>query len=237
ATKRPDIARQPLRDALLDSHTSMREMARQFLAVADVENVRGFYAAALERGNEKQRFAVICGLGETGTVEDMPLVARFLNSPLTRIRRAAAYAVGRLDLEGQLARLVRVLSDAMPSVSREALKALQRKARYVSLDDLEELVEGGSDFHVRRNALTLISHTDKWKKIPALLKACADKDERIVEQAAKALRAWSYNYNSSFAEPTRDDFQKISGALSQVESCTPHGFAAELRACLQTYFK
>jgi HEAT repeat protein len=237
ATKRPDIAKQPLRDALLDSHISMRETARQFLAVAEVEDVRDFYAGALAIGTDKQRFAVICGLGETGKAADVPLVVPFLNSPLTKIRRAAAYAIGRLDLEGQLERLVGVLSDARPGVSREALKALQSKARLVSMDDLEALAAGGADFHVRRNALTLISHTEKWKRIPDLLKACADKDERISEQSAKALRAWLSNYNSSFAEPTRDDFQRISLALSQFETCLPHGFAAEFRACLNTYFK
>jgi HEAT repeat protein len=192
ATKRPDIAKQPLRSALLDSHVSMRETARQFLAAAEVTNAAEFYADALGNGSDKQCFAAICGLGETGKAADVPLVVPFLNSPLTNLRRAAVYAIGRLDLEGQLERLVGVLPDAKPSVSREALKALQLKARYIALADLENLFASGADFHVRRNALSLIVHTDKWKKVPALLKACADKDERIAEQAAKALRAWSY---------------------------------------------
>jgi HEAT repeat protein len=237
ATKRPDIAKQPLRIALLDNHISMRETARQFLAVAEVRNARDFYADALGNGSDKQRFATICGVGETGNAGDAPLVLPFLKSPLPRIRRAAAYALGRLDLEGQLERLVVVLYDTTPSVSREALKALLSKAPYVPLTDLEAVMTSDADCHVRRNALTLISHAEKWKKVPGLLKACADKDERIAEQAVKALRAWLHNYNSSFAEPTHDDFQKISSALSQFESHLPHGFATELRACLKIYFK
>jgi HEAT repeat protein len=237
ATKRPDIAKQPLRAALLDNHISMRETARQFLGVAEVKNARDFYADAIENGNDKHRFAAICGLGETGAVADALLVLPFLNSPSTKIRRAAAYAIGRLDLDGQLQKLVGILSDAKPSVSREALKALQSKARYISLADLENLFVGEADFHVRRNSLALILHTDKWKKIPALLKACADKDARIAEQANRALRAWSSNYNSSYAEPTREDFQRISIALGQFEPHLPHGFVVELRACLKIYFK
>lgn len=237
ATKRPDIAKQPLRAALLDNHVSMRETARQFLAVAELKDAAEFYVDALRNGSDKQRFAAICGLGETGKAADVPLVVPFLKSPFTKIRRAAAYAIGRLDLEVQLERLVGVLSDAKPSVSREALKALQSKARYIALADLENLFANGGDFHVRRNTLSLILHTDKWKKVPALLKACADKDERIAQQAAKALRDWSLNYNRSFAEPTRDDFEKISSALSQFEPHLPHGSATELRACLKIYFK
>jgi hypothetical protein len=114
---------------------------------------------------------------------------------------------------------------------------LQSKARYIPLADLEKLFATGADFHVRRNAFSLILHTDKWKKVPFLLKACADKDERIAEQAARASRAWLHNYNSSFAEPTREDFEKISSAMAQFELVLPHGFAAELRSCLKIYFK
>lgn len=237
ATKRPDIAKLPLLDALLDSHISMRDTARQFLALADVASAKSFYADALHRGNEKQQYAAICGLGETGNAADVPLVATFLDSNVTRIRRAAAYAVGKLDVKGQLQRLTRVLGDARPSVSREALKALQPKARYVAAADLEVLVANGGEIHVRRNALTLVCNAAKWKKVPALLKACADKDARIAGQATKALRAWIHNYNSSFAEPTSDDFHEISLALNQFESHLPRGFAAELRACLAVYFK
>lgn len=237
ATKRPDIAKDALRVALLDNHISMRETARQFLAVAEIQSARDFYADAIGNGGDKQRFAAICGLGESGAAADALLADPFLNSPLTKIRRAAAYAIGRLDLEGQLQKLLGVLSDPKPSVSREALKTLQSKARHVALADLENLVASGADIHVRRNTLTLLLHTEKWKKVPVLLKACADKDTRIAEQATKALKAWFDNYNSSFAEPTRDDFQKISSALNQFESHLPHGCAAELRSCLKIYFK
>jgi HEAT repeat protein len=237
ATKRPDIAKQHLRVALLDNHISMRETARQFTAAAEVKDAAEFYADALGSGDDKQRFAAICGLGETGKTGDVPLVIPFLDSPLAKIRRAAAYAIGRLDPEGQLGRLVGVLSDLKPSVSREALKASRSKARHIAPADLENLFASGADFHVRRNALSLILHTDKWKKVPVLLKACADKDEQIAEQAARASRTWLQNYNSSFAEPTREDFEKISSALTQFESALPHGFAAELRSCLKIYFK
>src|ERR1043165_3801922 len=66
-TKRPDIAKQALRAALLDKHISMRETARQFLTAAEVKDARTFYTEAVEAGNDKYCFGAICGLGETGT--------------------------------------------------------------------------------------------------------------------------------------------------------------------------
>jgi HEAT repeat protein len=236
ASKRPDIAKPILQAAMLDNHISMRETARQFLLVVGIKSARDFYVDAIGSDSDKQRFAAICGLGETGSKADLLLVAPFLDSPLTKIRRAAVYSIGRLDLEGQLARLVGTLCDVKPSVSRQALKALQLKARYIPVADLENLFSGEADFHVRRNIFTLILCADKWKKVPAILKACADKDTRIAEQATKALRAWFANYNRSFAEPSPDDFQRISSALSQFESHLPKKLAVELRACLKIYF-
>lgn len=237
ATKRPDVASQPLRSALLDSHISMRDTARHFLTLAGVDSARAFYIEAVRTSADKQRPTAIRGLGETGEKTDVELIATHLNSNSTKTRRAAAYAIGKLDTEGQLEKLTGALSDTKSSVSREALKALLPKARHVPLDDLEKMFANEADFHIRHNALALISHADKWKKVPALLKACADKEIRLAEQAAQALRAWSANYNSSFAEPTHEDFRKISRGLSQFETYLPNGFAAELRACLKIYFK
>ncbi len=237
ATKRPDLAVEPLRRALLDKHISMRETARQFLSVAGVPDVRSFYVEAVEKGADAQRFAAICGLGESGKAADVSLLLASLDSLLPRLRRAAVYAVGRLDVEGCLTKLTGFLSDAKASVSRESLKALLPKARLISLDELELLLTSNSNFHVRRNALTLILHTDKWLKLPALLNACADEDAKIAGLAARALRDWFVNYNGSFAEPTRVDFDRIHSVLPNVESKLPHGTAKELRDCLKIYFK
>ena len=88
------------------------------------------------------------------------------------------------------------------------MKVLLPKARSIPLADLEHLVASSANFYIRRNALTLILHADKWKKIPILLKACADNEAQLAEQAARALRDWSVNYNSSFSEPTREDFER-----------------------------
>lgn len=237
ATKRPDLAAEPLRRALLDGHISMRETARQFLSVAGVADARSFYMDVTERGPETKRCAAICGLGETGSASDVGLLSPFLVSSLPQLRRAAVYAVGKLNVEGCLTELTRLLSDTKASVSREALKALLPRVRRVPLSDLEGLLAYDPKLHVRRNALTLILHVEKWKKLPALLNASADVDAKIAELAARGLRDWFFNYNRSFAEPTREDFNSIEASLRKVEAKLPLESAAELRDCLKTYFK
>jgi len=40
-----------------------------------------------------------------------------------------------------------------------------------------------------------------------------------------------------FAEPTREDFEKIQTALGKFEKALPHKFADDLRACLKILFQ
>lgn len=181
ATKRPELAKEPLRRAMLDHHVSMRETARQFLSAAGVADARTFYVEAVEQATDTTRFAAICGLGETGKPSDVALLPLYLNSRLPKIRRAAVYAIGKLDAENNLTKLQELLLDEKASVSKEAWKSLLPKARQIPLEDLEAILKSEVPFHVRRNALTLIFHHDKWQKLPAMLNACADEDAKIAE--------------------------------------------------------
>ncbi len=235
ATKRPDLAVEPLRRALLDSHRSMREMARHYRAVSGIADVREFYAEAIQKGPGKTLFSAICGLGETGTASDMALVSAHFHSPLPTLRCAAVYAAGKLDADSCVATLTDLLSDPNSSVSREALKALLPKARQLPVKDLETLFASDAAFHTRRNALTLIIHVGKWRKLPVLLNACVDLDARIAGLATRALRGWLFNYNRSFAEPTRTETERIKAVLDKVEAKLPSGVTRELRACLAIY--
>jgi HEAT repeat protein len=237
ATKCPDFAVEPLKRALLDNHVGMREVARHFLGADVGFDVRQFYLDAVKRQDVKTLAASIRGLGETGKPEDTGMVSTFLKAPEPRFRRAATYAVGKLDAEHFVAQLTQLLADEMPGVSREAFKALLPKARQQSLDDYWKLFTNDQRIFVRRNALALMLRFSKWERLPPLLLACAGEDKRLSGLASNALQAWSRNYNSSFAEPTRTDFERIRDALNRTEKNLPHGVAAEIRACLKIYFK
>jgi HEAT repeat protein len=237
ATKCPEFAVEPLKRALLDNHVGMREVARHFLGADVGFDVRQFYLDAVKRQEVKTLAAAIRGLGETGKPEDTGIVSTFLKAPEPRFRRAATYAVGKLDAEHFVAQLTQLLVDEMPGVSREAFKALLPKARQQSLDDYWKLFTNDQRIFVRRNALALMLRFSKWERLPPLLLAFADEDKRFSGLASNALQAWSRNYNSSFAEPTRTDFERIQDALNRIEKNLPYGVAAEIRACLKIYFK
>jgi HEAT repeat protein len=236
ATKCPELATEPLKRALVDRHVGMREVARHFLSGDAMLDVRHFYLEAMEAGEARTLAAVICGLGEAGKPADASLVVPFFTAPEPGIRRAAVYAVGKLNAEPFGARLIRLLADEMPGVSREALKALTATARHQPLEELWRLFTSEQRVFVRRNALMLILHFGKWQKLTPILLACADNDVRLSGLAQNALRDWLRNYNRSFAEPTRADFEKIQDALARTEANLPCGAAKQIRACLKDYF-
>jgi hypothetical protein len=197
---------------------------------------RKLHPSGLRRFGSSEFAASLFGLGETGKAEDAGLVAAFLNAPKPWLRRAAVYAVGKLNAESFGEQLIRLLADEMPGVSREAMKALTPKARHESLEELWKLFAQEKKVFVRRNAFMLMLYFGKWQKLPPILLACADKDVRLSGLAQNALRDWLRNYNRSFAEPTRADFEKIHDALAHTDAKLPYGAAMQIRACLKDYF-
>jgi HEAT repeat protein len=236
ASKCPEISTDLLKQALLDRHVGMREVARHFLTSGGSFDARRFYLEALDSHDTTTLVAAIRGLGETGKTDDANVVNQFIQASEPRLRRAAAYAVGKLDAERFGPKLTKLLSDESPGVSREALKALMPKARRQPLEEFWHIFENDKRAHVRSNALTLVLSFGKWQKLPPLLLACADSDRHLSGIAQKALRDWLSNYNRSFAAPTRDDLQKIQDALNRTESKLPHSAAAEIRGCLKAHF-
>jgi len=229
ATKCPDFAAEPLRRALLDSHVGMREVARHFLMVAGCFDARRFYLEALEHNKGRTGVAAIRGLGETGRPEDAAAVSENFNSAEPRFRRAATYAVGKLDGKHFIGPLLLMLADESPSVSREALRALLPNAHEPTLEAYWKLFANDKRVFVQRNVLVLMLRFGKWEKLPPLLLACSNEDARLSGFAQNALRAWFRNYNHSFAEPTRIDREKIQVALQSTEKHPPAGHVSGIR--------
>lgn len=236
AVKCPDLSAEPLRHALLDGHVAIREIAKHFLNAATGLDVRQFYLDAINRHQETNLAIVIRGLGESGSRQDATLVLPYLAATEPRLRRAATYAIGKLAAEDFSDRLLQILSDEKPGVSREAKKALLPRARQQTVDEFWNLFLTDKRPFVRRNALALILQFGKWEKLPAVLRACSDDNERLAGLAQDALRAWLRNYNSSFTEPTQIDAKRIQEALTYSETRLSRTIVAEIHACLKIYF-
>lgn len=234
--RRPEVAREALLAGLLDPHVSVRELARYYqMQSADFE-ASGFYRNALLNGNSDDQYAAICGLGETGGAGDGEFVVNFLHHKEPKLRRAAVYALGRLDGTEYQMRIFAMLSDPQSRVVKQAVKSLLPLARQLPMQWIRDLPETDDRRIVRQVGLVLMLKRGKWERLPLVLQLCADADPVIASQALNALRDWFSGYNRSFAEPTREDRDDILRALEKFGGKVPTKLAQEMEQCLKIYF-
>jgi len=160
----------------------------------------------------------------------------FLHHKEPRLRRAAVYALGRLDgIEYQM-RIFTMLSDPQSRVVKQAMKALLPQARMLPMQWIRDLPETDDRRVVRQAGLMLLLKRGKWERLPLLLQLGADTDPVIASQALNALNDWFSKYNQSFAEPSKADREEILKALERFGAKLPVWFVQEIQACLKIYF-
>ena len=236
ASRLPDIAAEPLRLALLDTSTSVRETAQHFLAKSGFE-IGPYYSTVIREGNPKFLPAAIRGLGEVGQKTDAEQIRPFLLAAEPRLRKAAIYALGRLDAETFLPEFLAGLADSHPGVSRESVRACLPKARFLDMDALWTLFQSDSRFYVRKHALMLIQRFGKWERLAPLVIACGDSDSMISELAKAGIRRWISTYNSSFAEPSAVQIRQIRQGLANSAGMLDRHIVMEIGSCLATFQK
>jgi HEAT repeat protein len=217
----PDGAPAALRAALLDTHPSIREVARYYLNRFGVFDARAFYREVIHSDTQDtQGFlsSAIAGLGETGTEDDTGLVLPWLRHPSAKVRRVVVRALGRLAGDAHVNDLLRALEDDRPSVTHAARDALRGRLHLVTGERLWDIYGVDRRPHVRRDALILLAGLGKWSSLPYLLRACSDDDPQVALKAHELLHDWLSRFNQSFAHPTREDLHRAADALESAYS-------------------
>jgi HEAT repeat protein len=211
----PEAAEPVLRDALLDSSPALRQTARHGLGARGAGEFRDFYLSALEDPRGSRLRPALFGLAETGSEADAARVESFLSHTGPGVRKAAVTALSRLDPEAYVSVFAQALEDDSPGVSRAARLALAPRAARVGEEKLWSLVAGGSEAHVRRNALLLLAATGKWNSIGWMIHACRLADERLARIARQQVARWIARYNRVQVQPTRDQLKHMARALEE----------------------
>ena len=122
-------------------------------------------------------------------------------------------ALSRLDPEEYISAFMQALEDDSPGVSKAARLALAPRAARIGVEKLWKLVAGGSEAHVRRNALLLLAGTGKWECIGWMIRACRHADERLAGIARQQVARWIARYNHVQVQPTMDQLERMARAL------------------------
>ena len=230
----PDLSRPALMTSLLDSHVSIREVARHHLEKSGGFDARSFYRIEILSGRPDVLPQAIAGLSETGIREDAGLVVPWLTHLATKVRRAAVRALGRLDGDSHIDELLRALGDERSGVGRTAREALRGRLRLVAGGRLWDIFEQRAGRpHASRHALALLAGLGKWAGLKYLIRACRDDDPEIASLARSHLRDWVDHFNRSFARPSSDDLGLAVAALDASASTMEPEFVRLLRFHLE----
>ena len=204
-----------LRIGLLDTHQSIREECRYHLRKIQPIDVAAFYRQHLEATDVRNLYSAISGLGETGCAEDDSLIVPYTSHQMSTIRKAAIQALARLHPEAHQNIFMRAIEDEVPSVSRQALKALTFRSSSVSAARIWELFKSTPHSHVKRNAFWLIKNSAKWESISYLVRALCETDEDIVMKSRLGIQRWLYRFNRSFSAPSSEQLARLTEALER----------------------
>jgi hypothetical protein len=223
-----------LNESLFDGNATVRGTARFYLHALGVTDFASIYRQALG-ANVRDRASTLRGLGETGDRKDVDAVIPFLEDTGPSIRRASVAALATLDRDGQLGRLVALLGDAAPSVSREARKALEDQAVVISADRFWTAFEGTPFLHAKRNLLAVMARLSRWESLPCLVRACGAREPTVAQDARAAVERWLAAYNRQFfSRPTPSQRDRLADALRSPRVHLPDTTAAELDEIVQT---
>lgn len=200
-----------LEKSLFDSNASVRELSRFLLSKSKKYDFATIYRDSIQK-NEKL-YSSICGLGETGNINDTKFILKFVDSEVVKIVKASINALSSLDMEGNKEKILQCLSDDRPGISKVARKVLYKNINDCDVITIDKIFREDKYDHVKINASILLCSLSKWNAIIYIIELCSNKNEEIAKLGQRAFESWKQKYNQSFTTPTYNQIQVIKKVL------------------------
>ncbi|MEV4298745.1 HEAT repeat domain-containing protein [Microbispora rosea] len=160
--------------------------------------------------------ALVAGLGECGTAQDVDVLLPFLEHPSPRVRAEAVRAVRRLG--GSLTRIAGMLADPAPVVVRAVKRALRSEPDAVPAARLWELLAAESPPHVRLGAYEQLRAKDTWTRVHVDLHLLAARDVELGHRAHTDLIDWSRrSAATAYLAPTEEMKLRLGRLIDATE--------------------
>jgi hypothetical protein len=213
---------------LADRSAMMRATAQWAVRRAD-RSPAAIYRNALAADAPVGRArALVAGLGECGTPQDVEILLPFLEHPSPRVRAEAVRAVRRLG--GSLTRIAGMLADPAPVVVRAVKQAVRSEPDVVPTERLWELLAAGSPPHVRLGAYEQLRAKDTWTRVHVDLHLLAARDVELGHRAHADLIDWSRrSAATAYRRPTNEMAFRLGRLIDAAEPLIGAQQAHQLR--------
>ncbi len=221
--------------AMFDSSSGVRATARLLLAERGPVDFADMYRRQVVATTPSALAPAIAGLGETGSVADLPLIVPLFDHPKPRVRLAAVAVGAQWDRDAVFDDLQRLLSDVSPAVSRRAAEALRPDADRLDLERLMRRFAPPTPAHVRRSIFLLLSARPRWERLRHLIATLGDVDPKLDSRARIGIELWIAKSRRSFDSPSTEDANALLDTLNAHGGRVSAGIEAEIRGALAAY--
>jgi hypothetical protein len=215
-----------MKDYLLDSHKSVRELAQFYVSKLKLPiGMLDIYLQCVNQG--LHLMGAISGIGEVGSKEQSVLVKSFIEHPRPKVRLAAVKVLAKIgDLNEETESFLHALMDTSAKVSKMAAVAL--KGHFHDVERLMMLLVAEEQIHVKRNIVFLLAHLSKTQSILALVKGLSYAPE-LRELIEEKILTWLKGYNRTFyLDLNSEDKQELKVLLEQSDKWNHPSILKEL---------
>ena len=178
-----------LKKCACDKALSVREISRFYLKQLGVTDIIGLYCERLATTTAPDP-GLLLGIGEAGSVENVPLLTGFLSHHASRVVKAAIRSIMSLAPDKATNLLQPFIADERPGVSKLAMICLSLRSFEVDEEKMAAIFRSSKVHHVRRNSLRLLCLISHWASIFYIIEACAQEDAALRQIGFNALEKW-----------------------------------------------
>ena len=208
----PDMANLTWQYALLDRHSSIRELACWHMRNTFQTEPNLHYRTALRENPNS--LSALEGLSETADESDFEFFKQLLTHLLPSRRCIAIRGLVRVGKEASVRIILPLLRDESPSVVRAVCKGVGAFLSAVSEDELIAVAMDGEAPAGRRTAVKMLADLGKWRSLPSLIKIASEADSETSNYAGQLIQTACWD-NRVYTAPSRENKEKITDALEK----------------------
>ncbi len=228
-----------LYDALLDSSSSLRELAVYVLKKHYGLNAHDYYSdklgEAVNSGNISLISVCINGISEYGGKDDIPLIEQYLNAEDQRLRKSAIIAYGKImGINGSDIYWEHITNDSGSGMIA-AFRMTKKYHVHYPEDDIYDLCLDNIGNKRGEIAAKLLLPCDTWKKLMYALELC--DNEALPLRLRQNMLSFLQSSHSYTEKPDSAEAQKIYELLEQKKEKITYFTYRHLRHQLKYFMK
>lgn len=208
----PNAATEIWKQALLDRHRSIRDLACWHIAKRRTESPTTLYRNAIHKSPTS--LPALEGLAETCDESDIAFFRHLLTHPIPSRRCVAVRGLVRIGKASSVNEVLPMLRDESPRVVRAVWKTIGPHQQHVPRDELFTVAMDGKTLVARHTAVTILADMGKWESLPWLLKIASEAKADTAEYAEQIIRKVCA-CNTVFTKPSKSATEKITRELER----------------------